>query len=328
MNHEEAGQAHSLGLDGRLAESRASELKEHLAGCPECVRETAMIERFHRALNLKSAIPPVPAGLEAVVKARLLSEGRPTFRRRAAVWAMAIAAALLGSFLIRRLWAPNMQALKAPITPRTQAEPRGRAKPASEIPPSPLAHHELKVGPAEPELPRAPHLPRLNPKLQAELLRLEEGLRRAAAFPRSGLRFRGAPPKKTAAEEDLEQTIAALGVEPKAGKILWRIYQGRIERADLVVGLKRAGKVGESSEGMLKAPPGAPSLKEDEASWVAEENAGRREILRLFAEGDPEAFRVRISGQDFASVRARLTEPGEWVQTPGGSWKKAPKGAP
>lgn len=129
-------------------------------------------------------------------------------------------------------------------------------------------------------------------------------------------------------EEELEQAINALAAEPGAGKGLRRIYRDRIERAGLLAGLKSAGKVGESSEGLLRTPPGAQPIKEDESAWVEEENAGRRELFRLFAGRDSSGSTPQAVGRSFSSVRAKLAEPGDWVQTPAGNWGKASKGAP
>lgn len=133
-------------LDGELAPPREQELRGHLAGCAQCSARAAALREVDDALRALPA-PPLPAGLEARLRARLHEErreaatsagppqrGSPRRRRRWVAWSAigSAAAASLALYL---------------VSGRDASPPR-EARAPGEAPSAELARREAPAVPA------------------------------------------------------------------------------------------------------------------------------------------------------------------------------------
>lgn len=116
-------------VDGELAAGEAREVRAHLAGCPVCAREVAVLERLEGAfLRLPEWDPP--AGLSAEVMARIARRRRAWWPHRE-TWQPWLRVAYLGSLAASLLLGFERSGLRLAVSAPAVAVARGAVSEAA-----------------------------------------------------------------------------------------------------------------------------------------------------------------------------------------------------
>jgi hypothetical protein len=262
MNHQEAREAYSLKLDGRLPPGELPRLEEHLSSCADCRLFCEELQAAVGALGEIKGIPPVPAGLPRRISQKIAETPGPApapwgqWRVPALVFA-SLAVVVGGTLLLseRPLTSPLSQ-LPGEFT---------AVSPAEEKPAPGLSFKSVILF----ELPAS---------VMEDLAALETALRNVTAARRE-IVFRGAPRD----DSPLDRALAGAGLRDisltdEAKTILKR----RHARLAALKKLKTAGRLAETPSAMLAAAPGVP-IAGEERSLMEAENRDRQELLRVFA---------------------------------------------